>query len=222
MLRKEADLLQGREQGPPFTPVASTGVLVGPELFLKKGGPDVRPTIGFENSVRQVIVIQQPDVAARVGIEALTDDFPVFQKAQGDRYSPINRSLIGCRPIGDDSLLQFVLSLPKGFESFAINQGEKETQHLRLAQVRVQGGVRDLLLDVRRFDSLKRSLAIVGAGRQCRERGEPAERRPHLNREDGAVLVEVAGEPLFQTLPARFGRDDDRVGRVDALRQSSE
>ena len=58
-------------------------------------------------------MIQQPDVAARVGIEALTDDFPVFQKAQGDRHSPINRSLIGCRPIGDDSLLQFVLSFER-------------------------------------------------------------------------------------------------------------
>ena len=93
---------------------------------------------------------------------------------------------------------------------------------MRLGQVRVQGCVRDLLLDVGRFDSSKSSFVIVGAGGQCGERSKPPERCPHLNREDGAVLGEVAGKPLFQTLPARFGGHDDGVCCVYTHRQESE
>ncbi len=74
--------------------------------------------------------MEQPDVAARVGIEAVTDDFPVFQKAQGDRHPPLDRLLTGGWLLGQDGLLQFVLGAGKGLAPFAIDQGEKEIQHL--------------------------------------------------------------------------------------------
>ena len=71
-------------------------------------------------------MIQQPHLAARVWVEALTHDLSVFQKFESGRHSAMNRFLIRCRRVADDGLLQFVLSLPEGFEPFAVNQGEKE------------------------------------------------------------------------------------------------